>query len=97
MRYLAASGALKLASLSPTTRATYRALAKARGGIKPFVRQYVDWILEYLPSETSRSLEIGTGWASIYTIIPALLREACECHCFDVADIRHNISRFNKR
>jgi SAM-dependent methyltransferase len=44
-------------------------------------------LLDDLPTEGGRILELGTGWVHAYSLYPALLRDN-EIHCFDVSDIR---------
>jgi SAM-dependent methyltransferase len=94
MNYFVTAAALKIASSNALTRSAYHALTRLRSGPRPvFVEQAV-WLLEGLPEEHCRLLDLGTGWVHAYSLFPALLRDD-EVHCFDSSDNRHFKSFLN--
>lgn len=86
--YFLAAAALKVASANSLTRTAYRAATRLKSSARPVLLDRAIWLLDGLPEQASRLLDLGTGWVHAYSLYPALLRDD-ELHCFDVTDNRH--------
>jgi SAM-dependent methyltransferase len=87
MNYFATAIALKAASANSLTRSLYRVLTRLSGAPRPGDVRQALWLVDGLPEQQCRLLDLGTGWAHAYSLYPALLR-GDDLHCFDAVDNR---------
>jgi len=89
LHYLVAAAALRSFSANKSTKKVYRYLGN-RKVKRPFDFEKAAWVFSRMPkcSGPSRMLDLGTGWAHRYSLLPALLVPDLEIYCFDVWDNR---------
>jgi SAM-dependent methyltransferase len=88
MNYFVTAAALKIASANALTRSAYHVVTRLRSGARPVFLDRAVWLLDELPDQDARLLDLGTGWVHAYSLYPLLLRDD-EVNCFDVSDNRH--------